>query len=171
MYGSEHQKRISNLLIYGFGAIVVGGLGFVFTAMGGGLFTSQAAAVATAGVFFLVALAGGAMLVGAMVVGGKQAFGNDADKAIETANDVYIISLLILNKDQSPIYDPDMFDEDELRCYVQVEFADGRKREFETSLAVMGTIGDGMRGNITYQGKWLSQFVMVPKPTDRPYGR
>ena len=46
MYGSEHQKRISNLLIYGFGAIVVGGLGFVFTAMGGGLFTSQAAAVA-----------------------------------------------------------------------------------------------------------------------------
>jgi len=169
MYGSEDQKRISTFLIFGIVLIVVGGLGFMFTALGGGLFGSQASAMATAGFFILAGLAGAGLLVAAMVIGGKQAFGNNADKPAETANNVYIMSVLILNESHDPIYDPDMYDEEDLRCYVQIEFADGQKREFETNRAVLSTIGEGMRGNISYQGKWLSQFMMVPQSSGGPY--
>lgn len=56
-----------------------------------------------------------------------------------------------------------MFDDNDLRCYVQVEFPNGHKREFETHRVVLGAIGEGMRGTITYQGKWLSKFVMKPR--------
>ncbi len=169
MYGSEDQKRISTFIVVGFVLIIVGGIGFLLTGLGGEAIVGQARTLAIAGFFILAGLIGAGLLVAAMVIGGKQAFANNADKPAETAENVYIMSVLILNENQDPIYDPDMYDEDDLRCYVQIEFSDGQKREFETNLAVLSTIGEGMRGNISYQGKWLSQFVMVPQSGGRPY--
>lgn len=164
MYGSEHQSRITGFVIGGIAAIIVGILGFMFTAMGGGLFGSQAAAMATAGFFILCGLGGAGLLVAAAVIGGREAFGSNEGKPVQSAENVYIISTLIPNESHDPIYDPDMYDEEDLRCYVQIEFASGRKQEFETNLAVLSTIGEGMRGTITYQGKWLSSFVMTIQP-------
>lgn len=155
------QTKISRLVFFGIGSIVVAVLGFGFGGLGAGLFFgSQGSALMVLGFFILLGLAGVGMLVAALIIGSKEAFGNDNAKPVETQPDVYIMSTMIMTKQHDPVYDPDMFDDNDLRCYVQVEFPSGQKREFETHRVVLAAIGEGMRGTITYQGKWLSKFVM-----------
>lgn len=152
-------------LTIGGGVLFLFGLVTWFMMVGGG-----AAAAAKQGNPILLLLSGlplGVCLLGAaagilgLVIGYRAAFGNDADAPVTTAENVYVIASFILDEHGEKIFDPEMFDEDELRCYVQLEFTDGSKKEFRAAKVVFESIGEGQRGTITYQGNWLNQFIAV----------
>jgi len=137
-----------------------------FMMVGGG-----AAAAAKQGDPSLLLLSGlplGLCLLGAIAagyglyVGYKAAFSNDAESPVLTAEDVYVIACFILDDKGQNVYDPDMFDDDVLKYYVQLEFPNGTKKELNTAVAVYNSIGEGQRGKITYQGNWLSSFEFTP---------
>lgn len=164
MYGADKQRIIVNLTIWGFVAIIAAVIGFMMFGGIGSLFLGIRTGAMLAGFCILVGLIGAGMLVAAMVYALRQSAGSHADRPVERHENAYIISCQILNDRHEPIFDPDMYDEDEYKCFVQVELANGRKVEYETTRAVMGTIGEGMRGTITVQGNWLGQFEMTRPP-------
>lgn len=89
-------------------------------------------------------------------------FSSDAEKPIRTIEYGYVIAKVCETEDRLTVYDPDMFDPLELNYYVQVAYEGGRE-EFQTGRAVFDSIGEGMNGNFTVQGKWLNSFQFVPR--------
>jgi hypothetical protein len=60
------------------------------------------------------------------------------------------------------IFDNLDYDAEEARYYVRVLYLDGRRDEFECARQVFDQCGEGMRGLLTLQGKWLSMFTPLP---------
>ncbi len=48
---------------------------------------------------------------------------------------------------------------DDCEFYVKLEMSTGRVMEFQCSEAVFANCGDGLRGEATYDGRWLGRFV------------
>lgn len=164
---SDKQKTIGCLTIGG-GAMFVFGLVAFFMMVSGG-----AAAAAKQGNPSMLLLSGlplGLCLLGAIAcgyglyIGYKAAFSNDAEAPVVESRNAYVIACFVLDNHGEKVYDPDMFDDDEIKHYVQVELADGTKKEFRTAESVYNGIGEGQRGTVTYQGNWLSRFEFTPTP-------
>ena len=172
---TEMQKKVAAFIGFGLLAVIVGtflfigaiGLGSASYLNTGG--KGGAMGYAMGGFFFLVALGGLFSIGWGIAIGLQEAFGDDRKKPIENASGVLIIAKLVLDSKNDTVYDPDMYDEDEIQRLVQVQFANGRKEEFKASLTVFDTIGEGMKGKIIYQGKWLSSFEMEIQPGGERY--
>ena len=66
--------------------------------------------------------------------------------------------------------DPEFHDPAELRYLVQFEIPGRGKVELEAAAEVFNQVGEGMNGNIIYQGRWLNQFTFTPRPGDHGIG-
>ncbi|MES1147488.1 MAG: hypothetical protein ABUL49_01930 [bacterium] len=169
----ESQSRIAQFIGFGVALIVASLVGFFLAYIGGVARAVQSSGKDT-NLFFFCALAvfgfvlGVGLVITGLVLGGKEAFGNNAKKPMQRGGPVYIVACLVMDRKNEPVFDAEMYDVEDLRFYVQVKFADGTAKEFETAYEVMGTIGEGMWGYIVYQGKWLNSFERILVDPQRP---
>lgn len=105
-----------------------------------------------------------------LLSGWSEAFGDPSKRPIQRANGVYVIAKVIADKRANPVIDPKFHDPSELRYLVQFEMPGRSKVELETAAEVFNRIGEGMNGDIVYQGRWLNQFTFVPRKGDREIG-
>jgi hypothetical protein len=110
------------------------------------------------------------LVVVGLASGWGEAFGDPSKKPVQQATDVYVIAKVVADKRANPVVDPGFHDPDDLRYLVQINVQGRGKVEFETAGAVFDGIGEGMHGDIVYQGRWLNQFTFKPKPGDRTIG-
>ena len=169
----ESQSRIAQLIGFGVVLIVLGLIGFGVMFVGGVFRAMQTSGKDTNLFVFssaaaIAVLVGIGMLVAGLVMGGREAFGDNSKQPQQRGGPVYVVACLVMDRQNEPVFDAEMFDEDELRFYVQVKFADGTPKEFETAQDVMGSIGEGMWGYIVYQGKWLNGFERILVDPQRP---
>lgn len=105
-----------------------------------------------------------------MASGWGEAFGDPRKKPLRREMNVYVIAKYITDNKAEFIFDPEFHDPEELKHVVKLQFSGGQKVEFETSPQVFDDVGDGMSGDIVYQGKWLSQFTFRPKEGHQDIG-
>lgn len=153
------QGLISRLVVMGLGAIVLSVFLFMFSAI---LF------LGIGKVFAILLFVVGVILVGLGLLGGwSEAFGSSANKPVQRADGVYVIAKVVADKRANPVIDPEFHDPDDLRYLVQFDVLGRGKIELETAAEVFNQVGEGMNGNIVYQGRWLSQFTFVPRSDQR----
>ena len=107
---------------------------------------------------FLLILLGIAILCTGIIVGLKESHMDSSKQSISVENNAYIMNVLIVDRRGEPVFDIDLHDPNEPKYLVQIELQNRKKIELETSPHLLNGIGEGMRGRITYQGKWLSKF-------------
>jgi hypothetical protein len=156
------QRRVTLTVFVGLALIVVSVL----------LFAISAVAFLGIGKVMAVVLfpLGLVMVVAGMAMGWGEAFGDPSKKPIQRASGVYVVAKVVADKRANPVIDPEFHDPADLRYLVQVEFANRSKAEFECAGEVFNGIGEGMNGDIVYQGRWLNQFTFVPRKGDRDIG-
>lgn len=149
----EKQNLMAGLLMGGVGALIAG-IFLVFLAL---VVRSQvlfALGPTLMGIGVLV-------LVGSLVVGYKQ-IGSNAARTPREPVEGRIVAKFAINELGEMLFDNFDYDAQEARFYVKVVYLDGRREEFETARAVFDHCGEGMRGVLTVQGNWLSQFQPLP---------
>lgn len=153
--GSGKQKAISKLVLVGGGICL---LGFFMLAVSFFLNIYF-------GVIFgmLLIPIGVVVVILGLATGWGEAFGDPSKKPIRREMNVYVIAKIIADSNAELVVDPEFYDPEELSHLVQIQFQGGRKVEFETAPEVYDEIGEGMSGDIIYQGKWLNQFTFRPK--------
>lgn len=160
--GDKKQKSVSGLILAGI-CVMVGSV-FLFAL---GIFFGAAAAWILGLLGFPVGLV---LTIMGLASGWGEAFGDPSKKPVTRANNAYVIAKVVADKKANPVIDPEFHDPSELRYLVQMEVPARGKIEFETASEVFNLIGEGMSGDIVYQGRWLSQFTFRPKAGDREIG-
>lgn len=155
MVDSDLSKRNSRLFIGGGLGVVAGGF---FTTIG---LISGALGLIILGTFIF--LGGTGTLIYALATGLSFSMGANDKKPEERHEGAYIMNKLVVTRKGEPVYDADMHDPEEIQYLVQVEFANGRKTELKTSPEVFGSIGEGQKGMLLVQGRWINQFVFRPE--------
>lgn len=153
--GSGKQKAVGTLVMVGGGLVIAGVMMAVISMMIWLPFGLVAGSI-------LVPL-GIVLIVAGLASGWGEAFGDPSKKPVRRETNVYIVAKIIADKKAEIVIDPEFYDAEELRHLVQIEFQNGRKVEFETAPQVYDDIGEGMNGDIVYQGKWLNQFTFRPR--------
>lgn len=165
---ASKQKRIAYLV--GGGAVLFFvGLVFWFLMIGGG-----AAAAAKQGDPSMMLLSGlplGITVIGlfmafaGLVIGWKSAFSDDSKRPLTDVENIYIIAAFILDRKGDKVFEPEMYEPDDIRHYVQIRFPDGTAQEVQTAPELFALIGEGMKGTATIQGRWMSAFVPNRPPS------
>lgn len=147
MFKTQKQKLVGALVVMGLITVV---------------FSLPAVAI-TYNVGGLLIPVFGIGLVGAGVyIGLKETHGDNSTKPVERTENAYIMNVLVINSKGEQVFDPEMYDSNELKYIVQIAYPHGRKEEYETSPYLLSGIGEGMRGVATVQGNWLSKFEPYP---------
>jgi hypothetical protein len=157
---SDLAKKNSTLFIGGVIGILVGGF---FTALG--LIVSAKAATVLGSLIFLGSI--GTIIYG-LTKGLSMGIGANDKQPEESHDGAYIMNKLVVDRRGETVYDPDMHNPEDLKYLLQVQFETGRKSEFETSPLVFHGIGEGQKGTIVVQGRWVSQFTFRPESSTRP---
>jgi hypothetical protein len=156
------QAWVSRLVFIGLGIIVVSI--FVF-------FASAVLLIDLGKVLALLLAPIGIVAVAAGLISGwAEAFGDPSKRPVQRESGAYVIAKVVSDKRANPVVDPEFHDPEDLRYLVQFEFQGNRKVELETAPEVFDQVGEGMIGDIVYQGRWLSQFTFVPRSSERPIG-
>lgn len=165
--------------------VVVTGIGVLLIIAGGLLFASGAVQDSAAdlesdmafrwarvvGFPIGVGLVGVGLCLWALVGGLKFAYGRDDKAQVRVVRGAYIIAAFIESR-EGRVFDPEMFAPEDLTYYVHVHLGPGEKAELKTSRAVFDTIGEGLKGTVTFQGKWLGKFereILAPEDQPRSY--
>ncbi len=156
------QAWVSRLVFIGLGFIVLSVFLFLFSAV---LFIGLGKVAAI--VMFPIGLV---LVVAGLLMGWMEAFGDPAKKPVQRASGVYVIAKVVADKRAFPVIDPEFHDPDDLRYLVQFDIQGRGKVEMETAPEVFDQVGEGMNGDIVYQGRWLNQFTFLPRAADRPMG-
>jgi hypothetical protein len=107
----------------------------------------------------LVVVASGALLaVTGVVAGLRRVTRSDSKAAPRSVPGAYVVSTEVSNKRLEPVFDPGMYEPDELRYYARVELPGEGVREFKLAPEVYGSLGEGMRGTAMVQGDRLTGF-------------
>ncbi len=156
--GFGGESKVAKILMAGILMIIASIIGFVafgwLTILAGsalGLFLS--------GFCVLLGIGGFGTIVYSLVSGMSSALQDDSKKPVERHQGVYVISKVVTMADGEPVFDLEEFDEDELRFYVQIELANGRKTELTVPMMLWNQIGEGMKGTLTLQGKSMTSWV------------
>ena len=153
--GSGKQTAIGALVFVGGGICLLGVLiAAVSTFLG--LYYGLIAGVLLVPIGLVVVVIG-------LATGWGDAFGDASKKPVRHEVYVYVVAKIITDSKADHVIDPEFYDPEELSYLVQIEFRNGRKVEFETAPEVYDEVGEGMNGDIVYQGKWLNQFTFRPK--------
>ena len=162
MDGEKKQKQVSAIVFAG-GAGVVGGI--LLTVLSFMLPIPFGTVVG-----LLLIPVGIVLVVVGLATGWGEAFGDPNKKPVQRASNVYVVAKVVADRHAEPVIDPEFFDPADLRFLVQIEVQGRGKVEFETAPEVFSQIGEGMSGDIVYQGRWLNQFVFRPKQGGREVG-
>lgn len=156
MYGERPQKIIVSLVVAGFVLTIGAAVAFVvFTVLStSGDFPEQLAVQIPVVLF----LGGIVAFAGAVFAGWKNVGFKDSSQPIAIEPNSYIVACFILDKKGDSVFDPEMFEPDEIEYMVQIEFRTGDKHEFKTSPEVFGTLGEGLVGKLHFQGRTLLKF-------------
>lgn len=142
MFGSSKQTIVGLLVAGGLLVIVLGVMAAPFLFFGALFIILIGLAMAGIGVYY----------------GLTQTFGDDRKRPVTIEEGVYVMNIIVTDRQGEHVFNPEMFDDHEIRFFIQIAFPDGRREEFETNRHVAESMGEGMRGKITYQGKWMNQF-------------
>ena len=171
----KEQSKFLTLTGLGVALIVIGVALFILGAMGDARVDpeSNMSARWIRVVVFPVGLGvvGFALCMWALVFGLKIGFGRDDKAPVKVVRGASIIAAFIDSK-EGRVFDPDMFDPADLWYFVHVHLPTGEKLEFKTSESVFSTLGEGLKGTVTYQGKWLGKFereILAPDEQPRSY--
>ena len=118
----------------------------------------------------LLLLAGLVLIGVGIATGWGSAFGDPRKRPVQQASGVYVIAKVIVDDQAQHVFEPSVYNPDELKFLIQIRFPNGKSVEFETSPDVYDEVGEGMMGDILHQGKWLSQFTFRPKPRQHDTG-
>ncbi len=156
MFGIAEQKKVLWLLLGGLGIMSCGCCSGFFVSAGatGNSFAGNLFLI----LFGMISLFGLGLTIWGGVLAFQNSYGNSATKPMRVEHGVYIMNILILNRDGDHVFDPEMYPPEELKYIVQIALASGQRIELETHPLVVQTMGEGMRGTVTYQGNWLSKF-------------
>jgi hypothetical protein len=159
---SRKQTKVTRLVFAGL-ALIVGSVAVFFV--------SAVLFIGLGKVLAIVMFPIGLGLVGIGVMSGwSEALGDPSKKPVQQAANVYVIAKVVADKRANPVIDPEFHDPADLRYLVQIEMPNRSKVEFEAAAEVFNGIGEGMNGNIVYQGRWLNQFTFVPRPGSTQIG-
>lgn len=158
----DKVKKVSGLMLAGVAALVSSVGLFIFS-----LFLPFVAPQVLAILLFPVGLI---LCAIALASGWRDAFGDPSKHPVQKALDIYVVAKIALDENGDNVLDMGAHDPAELQYLVQVRMPGGRVREFEAAYPVFCQVGEGMNGDILFQGRWLSQFTFKPKhdPID-PY--
>jgi hypothetical protein len=156
------QAWVSRLVFFGLALIAVSVFVFFVSAV---LFIGLGKVLA-----LLIAPVGIVLVAVGLIAGWAEAFGDSSKRPVQRADGVYVIAKVVSDRRANPVVDPEFHDPADLRYHVQFEFQGNKKVELETAPEVFDQVGEGMNGNIVYQGRWLNQFTFVPRSGDRPIG-
>lgn len=101
-----------------------------------------------------------------LYIGLRDTHGDVSKLPVTVVDGAKIMNVLIVDKKGDHVFDPEMFDPDDLKYIVQVLMPNGRREEFETARQLLDYMGEGMTGRIAHQGRWLSKFepaIMPPQ--------
>lgn len=158
MFDSDRQKLVMRLIVGGVLCFPASVFLFFFWGLPGRI----------AGVLLIPA---GIALVGiGLAMGWGTAFGDPRKKPVQNVSGVYVISKVIVDDRAQHVFEPSVYDPEDLKFLIQIRFANGKSTEFETSPEVYDEVGEGMNGDIVHQGKWLSQFNFRPKEGHQEIG-
>jgi hypothetical protein len=165
----EAMNRVGAMIGGGCLMSVIGVTAFFF---GGGISLLRALAGQSDGaegviigvICMLMAVGGLVLVIVGLFVGIREGSGDNRDKPEQRVPQTYIIGKLVLDLKGEQVYDPDMYEPEELQLLVQVRMPGKRKEEFKTHPLVFNSIGEGMTGTVVFQGRWLSQFIPEIKP-------
>lgn len=154
--GERPQNLIAGLVIGGFVLTIGAAILFVVLTVLSSLhqFPEQLGVLIPV-VLFTLGVLSFAFAVGA---GWKNVGFKDSSQPIAIEPNSYIVACFILNNKNDPVYDPDMFEPDEITYFVQIVFRNGDKHELTTSPEVFATLGEGLVGKVHFQGRKLLNF-------------
>lgn len=156
--GFGGEAKIAKILGAGVLMIIASIIGFFFFGWATILVGSMMGLVLTA-FCVLLGLGGLGTVIYALVLGMGSVMQDDSKKQIETHRGAYVISKVVTTDKGEHVFDTEDYDEDELRFYVQLELATGRKLELHSPMQLWGQIGEGMKGTLTLQGKSMTSWV------------
>ncbi|MBX3113501.1 MAG: hypothetical protein KF836_02955 [Fimbriimonadaceae bacterium] len=156
MMGERPQKLILGLVIGGFVLTIGAAILFVILTVlsSANQFPEQLGVVIPV-VIFIAGVLCFAIAVGA---GWKNVGFKDSSQPIAVEPNSYIVACFIVDKKNEPVYEPDMFEPDEITYIVQIAFRNGDKHELTTSPEVFATLGEGLVGKVHFQGRKLLNF-------------
>jgi hypothetical protein len=160
--GESKQKQVSQILFAGIACVAVSVGLFIMSAL---LFIGIGKMLA-----FILLPIGIVLVVVGLAAGWSEAMGDPSKKPVQRANQVYVIAKVIADKKANPVIDPGFHDPEDLRYLVQFQVPGKGKMELETAAPVFDGVGEGMYGDIVYQGRWLNQFTFRPKPGAQDVG-
>lgn len=159
MLDPQRQEFVSRMMLFGLGAMAFGGVLLLLGFMGG-----SGPVLLLGGLMDLVGFAA----VAWALANGHAKLKKDRTDEKQLATGVQVMARFGINHLGEMLFTIEPIDVPELRYYVRILFPDGRQAEFETAYDLFATAGEGMWGDITYQGDWLSSFTPRPAP---PSGR
>lgn len=148
------EKLISQMMILGVGAFLFGLFLFFLT-----LVFNSLLLFGLAGLLTLGGVISGAS---ALFIGISHNRSAAAGGPSEPQREGRVQARFAINQLGEMIFDNFDYDAEEARFYVRVLYLDGRRDEFECARPVFDQCGEGMRGILTIQGKWLSMFTPLP---------
>lgn len=160
-----NKQEMNKVMIMCIGGFLLACVGFMAFLGNGGLFVISGARVGSLLIAVIVpslVFLGGLGLLGfGLYYGWQHGSATGASKKpIERVAGTYIIGKLILTKrGGEQVFDPEMYDPDELQLLVQVRMPGKGKEELITEGIVFNSVGEGMTGTIVHQGRWLCQFI------------
>jgi len=168
MLNPGKESRIGCLILSGIPIFLVGLAATLMLAGGGALRYlhtkgSDKSGLLFFGVGIVVALGGIGMTLAGIVLGLRAAKRPAHSLPVESAEDCRIIARFSMNRQGEMLFDLDPDSTQELRHFVQVLLADGRRAEFKCAPEVFFTCGEGMKGLVEFQGDWLGRFTPAPR--------
>jgi hypothetical protein len=156
--GFGGEAKIAKILGAGVVMIIGSAIGFFFfgwaTILAGSVFGLVLSALCV-----LIGLGGLGTVIYALVLGMGTVMQDDSKKPMETHRGAYVISKVVTTTEGEPVFDVDDYDEDDLRFYVQLQLATGKKLELHSPMRLWSQIGEGMKGTMTLQGRSMTSWV------------
>lgn len=148
----QDDNRLSNFVMLGFGAIVVGTGMFLV-----GIITSAVLAGVGAGLFVLGVLSAG----GATIYGLNQTKKAETTDEVVAIPDVYVVARFAINEIGETIFSD--FDPEESQMFVRIKLSSGRSNEYRTAYPVWASAPEGAKGIAYVQGDWLARFELTAR--------
>lgn len=155
MLDPQRQEFVGKLMLFGLIA-----MGFGATLLLVGFVGGSTPLILVGGLLDLL----GFVSVAWSLTSGHAKLREDRTASKKLATGIQVMARFGINQLGEMLFTIEDVDIPELRYYVRVLFPDGRQAEFETAFPVFCAAGEGMWGDIAYEGDWLSSFTPRPAP-------
>jgi hypothetical protein len=155
MLDPQRQEFVGKLMLYGLISMGVGAVLLLVGFVGG-----QVPILLVGGALDVF----GFIAVAWSLTSGHAKLREDRTAAKKSAENVQVMARFGINHLGEMLFTIEDVDIPDLRYYVRILFPDGRQGEFETAFPLFCQCGEGMWGDITFEGDWLSSFTPRTAP-------